>query len=700
MRILLTFLMFLFCTASSFAQTSVLKGKVLDTTDAFSLPGATLRLEPSHRYTVSDANGDFEFLNVPDGTYTLSVHYMGYLDYSQQVRVTGQQEEVQIQLSAQQQSIGEVVITGDMVRGQARALNQQKNNSNITNIISSDQVGRFPDQNIGDALKRVPGITMQNDQGEARNIIVRGLSPELNSVTLNGDRIPSAEGDNRNVQMDLIPSDMISSIEVNKTLTPDMDADAIGGSVNLLTRAVPNRQRISATLGGGFMPIRDKGIYNGSLVYGNRFANNKLGIVLSGTLQRQDFGSDNIEAAWAQDDNNRSFIEEMNVRKYDVQRIRRSLSLATDYEINSNNHLELNAMYNWRDDRENRYAAIYKDMEWDDTEQAYVGAISREDKAGIDNDANKGGRLEIQKVMNFSIKGEHLISSKLDLDWSASYSKASEEKPGERYIEYEQEGILLDQDVSDPYHPFVRDTYQDYSKFNLATLTESDGNTWEDEFGAKINFRLPFTVISNQKGRFRFGGRVRIKNKERDNNFFEYEPLSGLQTMDATQLVNWSEPLFQGAHYIPGSFVDKHFVGGLDLRNPALFEQSDDPSEYLAENFKAQERILAGYIRWDQNFSERTSMILGARIEHTYIDYTGNYVEDEEELIGAVNNTNSYFNILPSLTLRHNVNDDFILRAAVTTSLARPNYYNLAPYVNAIPGDHEIDAGNPNLKAT
>src|SRR5690606_18016096 len=98
--------------------------------------------------------------------------------------------------------------------------------------------------------------------------------------------------------------------EVNKTLTPDMDADAIGGSVNLITRAVPNKQRISATLGGGYMPIREKGIYNGSLVYGNRFADNKLGIVMSGTIQSQTFGSDNIEAVWVDEDCN-AFVANM-----------------------------------------------------------------------------------------------------------------------------------------------------------------------------------------------------------------------------------------------------------------------------------------------------------------------------------------------------------------------------------------------------
>src|SRR5690606_36375944 len=125
------------------------------------------------------------------------------------------------------------------------------------------------------------GITMQNDQGEARNIIIRGLAPKLNSVTLNGDRIPSAEGDNRNVQMDLIPSDMISTIEVNKTLTPDMDGDAIGGSVNLITRASPNGERISATLAGGYNPIREKGNYTAGFVYGNLFFENILGAVFS-----------------------------------------------------------------------------------------------------------------------------------------------------------------------------------------------------------------------------------------------------------------------------------------------------------------------------------------------------------------------------------------------------------------------------------
>ncbi len=699
MKFIYTMLLLLCCTAS-YAQTTILKGKVLDVNDSFSLPGATLKLEPSNRYTISDIAGDFEFLNVPTGTYTLSVNYMGYQVYTQQVAVNGKNEQMRVFLSPLAQTIGEVSVMGDIAKGQARALNQQKNNSNITNIISSDQVGRFPDQNIGDALKRVPGITMQNDQGEARNIIVRGLSPELNSVTLNGDRIPSAEGDNRNVQMDLIPADMISTIEVNKTLTPDMDADAIGGSVNLITRAVPNKQRISATLGGGYMPIREKAIYNGSIVYGNRFADNKLGIVLSGTIQSQDFGSDNIEAAWEQEDND-PFVEEMEIRKYDVQRIRRSFSLATDYEINSRNRLELNAIYNWRDDRENRYAVTYTDLEWDADQNSYVGGIRRQTKGGIDDNTNRNRRLERQTVMNFSLRGEHLLTSKLDFDWAASYSKASEDRPNERYIEFEQDDVVLNNDFSNPRKPFIGGDSRNYAQLSLGELTDNQDYTSEDEFGAKLNFRIPLSVIADQKGRFRFGTRLRIKNKKRDNIFYEYSPVEDLGAMSTLPIENWANSNFApGSQYVPGGFVDKRYLGGLDLHNTSLFEQDAAPSEYLAENYHAKELIGAGYVRWDQNFTERTSMIVGARVEYTKIDYTGNYVQDEEELLGEVNNKNDYVNILPSITFRHDVTKDFILRAAVTTSLARPNYYALAPYVSALPGDYEVFAGNPDLKAT
>ncbi|MFA9192031.1 TonB-dependent receptor [Flavobacterium sp. FZUC8N2.13] len=697
--------MFFLLALAGYAQRGVISGKVLDGDDKMPLPGAMLLLEGMNKYTISDYNGRYEFLNVQEGSYTVKVSYIGYAAGSATVTVNQGVNAVQnFSLKASGTELNEVVV-GDILKGQAKALSQQKHNKNIGNVISSDQVGRFPDANIGDALKRVPGVTMQNDQGEARNIIIRGLAPSLNSVTLNGDRIPSAEGDNRNVQMDLIPSDMISTIEVNKTLTSDMDADAIGGSVNLVTRATPNGERISATVAGGYLPIREKASYTAGFVYGNRYFNDKLGAVVSGSYNNVDYGSDNVENEWAKDEFGNEFIQAAEIRRYDVQRIRRSGSVALDYKFNENNTIFANAIYNWRDDRENRYRTTYDDIEaiYDgENIVGFEGRARRQTKGGIDNNRNKSRRLEDQRVQNYSLRGEHLINSKLDLDWSTNYSKAREHRPGERYIEYRQKGLDIFQDFSENKFPLVTATGETLNDLEFDSASENTDDTSESEFGAKINIRVPFTIIPSEKGRFRTGLRLRMKEKMRNNNFFSYEPTNA--NMDLLSGVPTSffdgKGYNPGDKYVAGTFASANYLGNLDLNNASLFDKESDPSEFLAVNYNAKENIYAAYVRWDQDFNDKLSMVLGFRSETTHIDYTGNRVLDEEELEGEITTTNTYTNVLPSVTLQYNATKDLILRAAATTALARPNYYALAPFVNNIAADMEITAGNPDLDVT
>ncbi|MCP1996856.1 TonB-dependent receptor [Flavobacterium sp. HSC-61S13] len=703
-KLLFLFVALMLSQLANAQKTGVISGKITDAEDNISLPGATVQLlNSANKYTISNQIGDYEFLNVPSGTYQLQVLYIGYQSHTQDVVVVaGKNTLTHIALGGDANSLEEIVI-GASLKGQSRALNQQKNNRNITNIISSDQVGRFPDSNIGDALKRVPGITMQNDQGEARNIIIRGLAPSLNSVTLNGDRIPSAEGDNRNVQMDLIPSDMIATIEVNKTLTPDMDADAIGGSVNLITRATPNGERISATLAGGYAPIREKANYTAGLVYGNRYLQDKLGMVFSASYNNNDYGSDNIENVWTKDKMGNTYLEKAEIRQYDVQRIRRSGAVALDYKFNDNNTIFANAIYNWRDDRENRFRTTYDKIEPiynGESIAGYKGRVKRETKGGIDNSRNKNRRLEEQRVQNYSIKGEHLLNSKLDLDWSINYAKAREYRPNERYIGFEQKNVDMDENLTDLRKPLITTTGENSKSFKQAALSENTNNTEESELGAKVNIRFPFSVIDGQKGRLRTGLRIRLKDKERDNDFYSYTPINKITLADVPTTYYDGKGFNPGSQYIAGQFASASYLGGLDLNNTALYKGEQDPAEFLAVNYKAKENIYAAYIRWDQDLSNELSMIVGARIENTHIDYTGNRVLDEEELEGEINTTNSYTNILPSISFKYDVTKDFILRTAFTTALARPNYYALAPYVNNIASDSQIQAGNPELDAT
>lgn len=698
-------LAFFLLTLIGYAQKGAVSGKILDAEDKLPLAGALVQIAGQNKYTISDYNGSFVFLNVNEGSFEVQVNYIGYTSGSQNVIVIPSSNVVvNFDLKASGTELNEVVI-GSILKGQAKALNQQKNNKNIGNIISSDQVGRFPDANVGDALKRVPGITMQNDQGEARNIIIRGLAPSLNSVTLNGDRIPSAEGDNRNVQMDLIPSDMISTIEVSKTLTPDMDADAIGGSVNLITRATPNGERISATLAGGYLPIRDKASFTAGLVYGNRFFKDKLGAVVSGSYNNVDYGSDNIENVWSKDEFNNEYLSKAEIRQYDVQRIRRSGSVALDYKINANNTLFANAIYNWRDDRENRFRTTYDNIvptyNGEDI-TGFSGRVKRQTKGGVDNNRNKNRRLEDQRVQNYSLRGEHLINSNLDLDWSTNYSKAREYRPGERYIEYRQKGVSLTEDFSEGNFPLISTTGESLDKFKFDSVTENTNDTEESELGAKVNIRMPFSIIPNEKGRFRTGLRLRLKEKSRDNNFYSYSPVgTDMALLSGVPQENFDGKGFNaGDKYVAGTFATNEYLGGLNLNNASLFEKESSPSEYLAVNYNAKENIYAAYVRWDQDFNDKLSMVVGVRSETTHIDYTGNRVLDEETLEGQINNTNTYTNVLPGLTLQYKATNNLVLRAAATTALARPNYYALAPYVNNIAADRQISAGNPDLDVT
>ena len=214
------------------SKQGTIRGRIVDNAKQI-LPGASIYIEKLHTGVTSDVNGFYTFSNLEPGTYKVKVTYVGYSPVEMTITIPeGKTVEKDFMLN-EGLELQEVVVGGAFT-GQRRALSSQKSNLGITNVVSADQVGKFPDSNIGDALKRISGINVQYDQGEARFGQVRGTSADLSSVTINGNRVPSAEGDTRNVQLDLIPADMVQTIEVNKVVTADMDGDAIGGSINLI----------------------------------------------------------------------------------------------------------------------------------------------------------------------------------------------------------------------------------------------------------------------------------------------------------------------------------------------------------------------------------------------------------------------------------------------------------------------------------
>lgn len=711
------------------AQTGSIQGRISDQNGIY-VPGANVVIPSLAKGAISDFDGRFTLVDIPEGGYTLEISYLGYGKVEQDVQVNGGQTiAVNITLTQENVQLDEVMVSAYGMSGTAKALNAQRGNLNITNVVSTDQIGKFPDANIGDAVKRIPGITMQVDQGEARNIIVRGLSPQLNSVTLNGSRIPSAEGDNRNIQMDLIPSDMIQTIEVNKAVTPDMDADALGGSVNLVTRTAPQGFRLSATAGSGINFITDKRIWNGSLLYGDRTKDGKLGWMVAATINDNDFGSDNVEAEWtdefeyytgANDAEGEPILEEADVdpytnvseqRTYLVQRVRRSFSANLDYQIDAANSIYLKTMYNWRDDRENRYVLEQEILDAEDIEVGdftitngvpvrFPVESKRETKAGINSDRNQNTRLEDQRMQNYTLGGDHLFGN-IKFDWMGSYAKASEERLDERYAVYASE-YIVNNDNSDPEFPIMTAAdpadANDLGAFEFDEITNETQYTEEEDINFFANVELPMDLFGRGEGSLKFGARGRFKNKFRDNNFFAFDLEDQFPTLADLPTRDYTDPDFlAGSEYQAGIYPSEVWLGQLRLNDA---DGEPVPDEFLRDNFDVEENVWAGYLMANQKVSDKLSVLLGLRVENTRITATGNQILDEENVVGEITEESSYTNVLPGVHFKYDVNSNTIVRLAWTNTLARPNYEDLTPSLDVVTGDEEVFIGNPELDPT
>ena len=663
------------------------------------LPGASIIVEGMHAGVTSDING-FYTIAIKPGTYTLKVSYVGYSPKEMTVTIANGKVLTRDVVLDEGAELKEVEVLGAF-SGQRKAFQMQKAAMGVTNVVSADQVGKFPDSNIGDALKRINGINVQYDQGEARFGQVRGTSADLTSVTVNGNRLPSAEGDTRNVQLDLIPADMIQTIEVNKVVTSDMDGDAIGGEVNLVTKSTPSHRILNFTAGTGYTWISEKPQLNLGATWGQRFFNDKFGVMASASYQYAPGGSDNTEFEYVEKDG-KVVLNEAQVRQYYVTRERQSYSLGLDYRFSPLHKISFKGIYNRRNDWENRYRISYKKLASDPSSQSVV----IQTKAGSDN--NKDARLERQQTMDFTLDGEHQFG-RLNVDWASSFSRATEDRPNERYIGWKLKGsddldfgaAMEDAGKKQPYCSLAIPSF-DEGKWKLDEFTNSDQSISENEIKERINFSLP--LVSGKFGNtLRFGYKYTNKHKKRNTEYYDYTDAADKYLSDwkdnlSTQVRSSFMP---GSQYPIGTqFVSKGYLGNMD------FDKADGQEllEEEAGNYKATEQIHAAYLRLDQRLGAKLTATAGLRMESTRLKTSGvNYMVDEEEeesLTPTGEFRNNYTNWLPSLLLKYTPDDNSNVRFSITKTISRPKYSALVANKSFNLADQEATIGDPNIKPT
>jgi hypothetical protein len=349
-------------TTDSVAQVGGVSGTIKDSSGAV-LPGAQIELQngPS---AVSDGQGQFLITNVAPGTYTATVNYVGFAPSTMKVTVTASQTarlNVVLDVASKDDV---VIVTVERAHGEAEAINEEKIADNILNVLPSEVITSLPNANIADAVGRLPGVTLERDEGEGKYVQIRGTEPRLANLTLDGVEVPSPETGVRQVKLDVIPADLIDSVQINKTLQANMNGDAIGGSVNLVTKKAGDRPTLSVYGLGGFTPIANtRSVYEFGGTAGERFgAQNRFGVMVSGSYDYNGRGIDDVEPApWQVLTNGTTFVPDITsvaIRQYLYDRKRYGFGGSTDYRLSDTSNLYVHALFSDFKDYGHRFEYI------------------------------------------------------------------------------------------------------------------------------------------------------------------------------------------------------------------------------------------------------------------------------------------------------------------------------------------------------
>ncbi len=657
------------------AQKVLLQGAMVRLTSA--TPGA------KPRETVTDSSGRFRFDGLPAGDYRLEVSYLGYGKHQLPVSIqplSGQW----LQLKLQPQVGMEVMKVTGSREGQARALNIQRAADNIKSVVSADYLGRFPDANVAESVQRLPGISIQRDQGEGRYVNVRGAPLEFASVTVNGTSLPSPNGATRAIDLDTIPSDVISTLEVTKAITPNMDADAIAGNINIITQgALDSKEPIArANLAAGQNEKGSGAVYNGGLTLGQQLQDGKLGLLLSASHSKTERVTDNVEHTWSEQDNGQYLPELTEFKDYELTRSRSGVSGRLDFRPNDQTQLYLAHHFSRFSDDE------YRDTMTIALEKFSADATASKGVAGRATFDKEVRHRKVVKTINSTQAGGSSRLQDWTVDYGAAHSTASEAYPHRDYLIFrEKSRPALAYDFSDSDYPQYqvldskgKQVRADFNfpadQFNFRRYERRFGEAEETEQALHLDLSR-LSQWGQLDSSWKLGLKARLKDKDNDEDRRRNAVGKGGPAYATVATGPASQP-FDG-RYQNGNKYQRDFVAVY----ASLYENADYkllPEASQTTDFAASEDTLAAYamntLSWDS-----TTLLLGLRLEHTSTEGNAVRFDADTEQFSPQQAKDSYSKWFPSAHLRHELDNGVILRTAYSTGLNRPNFADLVPYL-------------------
>lgn len=665
----------------------------------------------------SAVDGSFQIAGVPAGNYQLVVtSTLGYQPDTVAVIVaSGRKSDVVVRMVAggKIQQLGPVIVTARRLgTTMAAALDQQLHAPNIINVMSGDEIRSLPNYNAAEAAGRIPGVSLERDEGEGKFVQVRGTDPNLTNVTVNGSEVPGTLSGDRSVKLDNVPSDILGEINVSKTLTADMPADAIGGSVDLVTKTPEDKPQgyVSGQYGQIDLLSRQSG--QAGFTYGGRFGDDKAwGFLLGGSWDHTGRSINDVEPAWATDGAGASHPIEWSQRDYLYDRTRIGAGWDVDYRFNPQNLIFFKGMYNKFQNFGTRY--VYDVASSDDS----AGSGTQGYGTGVQLQRQVQWRAPTEQLYGMNLGGLHQFET-WGLAYQLNYTGTTAVDNDYRTTTFAN---TLNNNITLAYN-YANRTYPSYTipnagqaasstdptQYFLNDFGTSFDNTKGTNFGGNIDVLKTFQVGQNNN-ELKFGVRYRLQDKKYTQNEPSFDA-SGAPQLLSTYQSSFSDPNFYNKlynGYTIGPVPDYGATKNYENQTPGDFTNTTDTLGNLAASYSGDEKILAGYIL-DNFYMGDWLLNVGLRIEQTKVDYSANAITQDtlgNTTVTPVTGTSSYIDWFPSLQLRYATAGNWNVRFAATRGISRPNYSDIAPFLQGtvdptlINDYSNVSAGNPSLKA-
>ncbi len=697
---LLQLFLVVFCFAGFSQGTGSVFGVITDQSNNEPLPGATIVIDGMSTGTVTNIDGSFRIMNVPAGGYTFVISYIGYETKRIETEIeSGVPNELNVSIGVDAVGLSEVVVSAQMM-GQRAAINRQLNSDALTNIVSVDKIRELPDVNAAEAIGRLPGVSVQRSGGEASKVVVRGLSPDLTSVTINGVKLPSNSSGDRSVDLSMLSPELLSNIELFKSPTADMDGDFIGGVINLGVIKASDIPVTEVRMYGGYNSLKSElGNYKGSLSFNRRFFNQKLGVIVRGNYENTNRSSERISVGWNKDniDVGDVLVSRLTITNENkmIQRYGGSAQLDYDY---SSGYVMAQGLYSGRGT------------------DKYLSVNTLENAGRImHRPTHNNGTMSILQGL---LSGKQRFAG-IEAEWRLSRSRTVNEKPYDVSLDIVQySGVEASPMEEDP-EALNAKRIENYADAQLEKYYFSPAWNEHDNLQAALDLKYDFTIGRFTSGFLKLGGKLTTDERFYDHNnqlvYWYYLDQAYIdRAVDSwpydMQYTNYNKislnnfihdgsslNIWDGQYNIYPEFnfdrVDDWHTNQEGELNPVYNE------EYL--KYKANEKVYAAYVMTKLNFGQIISFIPGIRYEQSENTYSGVYsdidLHGESGQVKDLTSAQNYGELLPSAHLKIKPTSWFDIRLSAARTVARPAYNMLAPRVNLNVQDAVVNKSNPQL---